>query len=147
MRSQALAGLLRRIEQTAGIASGRFPMFADPRSGEWTWSDDGAWSSGFWPGMLWLAEAATGEARFAALAAESAQRLRARTGTPTVLRGFMFWYGAGIAAVLDPDRHAQAELAIAAARSLAADFDPVARPASRCAGRQTLRLAAARRLH
>ena len=147
MRSQALAGLLRRIEQTAGIASGRFPMFADPRSGEWTWSDDGAWSSGFWPGMLWLAEAATGEARFAALAAESAQRLRARTGTPTVLRGFMFWYGAGIAAVLDPARHAQAELAIAAARSLAADFDPVARPASRCAGRQTLRLAAARRLH
>jgi len=46
---------------------------------------------------------------------------------PTVLRGFVFWYGAGIAAVLDPDRHAQAELAIAAARSLAADFDPVAR--------------------
>ena len=126
MRSQALAGLLRRIEQTGRIASGRFPVFADPRSGEWTWSDDGAWSSGFWPGMLWLAEAATGERRFAALAAESAQRLRSRTGTPTVLRGFVFWYGAGIAAVLDPARHAQAELAIAAARSLAADFDPVA---------------------
>ena len=127
MRSQALAGLLRRIEQTGRIASGRFPVFADPRSGEWTWSDDGAWSSGFWPGMLWLAEAATGECRFAALAAESAQRLRSRIGAPTVLRGFVFWYGAGIAAVLDPARHAQAELAIAAARSLAADFDPVAR--------------------
>jgi hypothetical protein len=122
VRSQALAGLLRRIEQTGRIASGRFPVFADPRSGEWTRSDDGAWSSGFWPGMLWLAEAATGEGRFAAL--ESARRLRGRTGTPTVLRGFVFWYGAGIAAVLDPDRHAQAELAIAAARSLAADFDP-----------------------
>jgi unsaturated chondroitin disaccharide hydrolase len=127
VRSQALAGLLRRIQQTGGIASGRFPMFADPRSGEWTWSDDGAWSSGFWPGMLWLAEAATGESHFAALAAQSAMRLRSRTGAPTVLRGFVFWYGAGIAAVLDPARHAEAELAIAAARSLAADFDPVAR--------------------
>lgn len=127
MRSQALAGLLRRIEQTGRIASGRFPVFADPRSGEWTWSDDGAWSSGFWPGMLWLAAAATGERRFAALAAESAQRLRSQGGTPTVLRGLVFWYGAGIAAVLDPARHAQAELAIAAARSLAAGFDPAAR--------------------
>jgi unsaturated chondroitin disaccharide hydrolase len=127
VRSQTLAGLLRRIEQTGRIASGRFPMFADPRSGAWTWSDDGAWSAGFWPGMLWLAAAATGEGRFAALAAESAQRLRSRTGAPTVLRGFVFWYGAGIAAVLDPARHAQAELAVAAARSLAADFDPAAR--------------------
>jgi hypothetical protein len=76
VRSQALAGLPRRIEQTGRIASGRFPVFADPASGEWTWSDDGAWSSGFWPGMLWLADAATGQARFAALAAESAHRLQ-----------------------------------------------------------------------
>jgi unsaturated chondroitin disaccharide hydrolase len=126
MRSQALAGLLGRIEQTGRIASGRFPIFADPRSGEWTWSDDGAWSAGFWPGICWLAEAATGERHLAALAAESAQRLVSRTGAPTVLRGFVFWYGAGIAAVLDPGRHAQAELAIAAARSLAADFDAAA---------------------
>jgi unsaturated chondroitin disaccharide hydrolase len=126
MRSQALTGLLRRIEQTGRIASGRFPLFADPRSGEWTWSDDSAWSSGFWPGMLWLAGAASGERRFAALAAESAQRLRSQAGSPTVLRGFVFWYGAGIAAVLDPARHAEADIAIAAARSLAADFDPVA---------------------
>ena len=43
-----------------------------------------------------------------------------------MLRGFLFWYGAGIAAVLDPARHAQAELAVVAARSLAADVDPVA---------------------
>lgn len=127
MRSQALAGLLRRIEQTARIAAGRFPVFADPRSGEWTWSADGGWSGGFWPGMLWLAAAATGERRFAARAAASAQRLRSLTGAATVLRGFVFWYGAGIALVLDPERHAQAELAVAAARSLAADFDPVAR--------------------
>jgi unsaturated chondroitin disaccharide hydrolase len=126
VRSQALAGLLRRIEQTGQLAAGRFPVFADPRSGAWTWSDGGGWSSGFWPGMCWLAEAATGERRFAALAAESAQQLASRAGAPTVLRGFVFWYGAGIAAVLDPARHAQAELAIAAARSLAADFDPIA---------------------
>jgi unsaturated chondroitin disaccharide hydrolase len=126
VRSQALAGLLRRVEQTAQVASGRFPMFADPRTGEWTWSQDGGWSGGFWPGMLWLAGAATGKRRLSGLAADSAQRLRSRAGAPTVLRGFLFWYGAGIASVLDPARPALADLAVTAARSLAADFDPVA---------------------
>jgi unsaturated chondroitin disaccharide hydrolase len=101
-------------------------MFADPRTGEWTWSQDGGWSGGFWPGMLWLAGAATGERRFASLAADSAQRLGSRAHAPTVLRGLLFWYSAGIASVLDPSRHAPAELAITAARSLAADVDPVA---------------------
>jgi unsaturated chondroitin disaccharide hydrolase len=52
--------------------------------------------------------------------------LRGRAGAPTVLRGFLFWYGAGIASVLDPARRGLAELAITAARSLAADVDPVA---------------------
>jgi unsaturated chondroitin disaccharide hydrolase len=126
VRSQALAGLLRRVEQTGQAAAGRFPMFADPRTGEWTWSRDGDWSGGFWPGMLWLAGVATGERRLADLAAESAQRLRSRAGAPTVLRGFLFWYGAAISSVLDPARPALAELAIAAARSLAADVDPAA---------------------
>jgi unsaturated chondroitin disaccharide hydrolase len=126
VRSRVLAGLLQRVEQTGRVASGRFPMFADPQTGEWTWSEDGGWSGGFWPGMLWLAGAATGERRFADLASESAQRLRSRADAPTVLRGFLFWYGAGIASVLAPARRAQAELAITAARSLAADVDPAA---------------------
>jgi len=126
LRSQVLAGLLRRVEQTGRVASGRFPMFADPRTDEWTWSRDGGWSGGFWPGMLWLAGAATGEHRFAGLAADSAQRLRSRASAPTVLRGLLFWYGAGVASALDPGCPALAELAIVAARSLAASFDPVA---------------------
>jgi unsaturated chondroitin disaccharide hydrolase len=126
VRSQVLAGLLQRIEQTGRDASGRFPMFADPQTGEWTWSRDGDWFGGVWPGMLWLAGAATGDRHFTGLATESARRLRSRAGAPTVLRGLLFWYGAGIASVLDPARHAQAELAIMAARSLASDVDPVA---------------------
>jgi unsaturated chondroitin disaccharide hydrolase len=126
MRSRVLAGLLRRVDQTGRVAAGRFPMFADPRTGEWTWTQDGGWSGGFWPGMLWLAGAATGERHLADLAADSVQRLRRRAGAPTVLRGFLFWYGAGIASVLDPSRRAEAELAITAARFLAADVDPVA---------------------
>jgi unsaturated chondroitin disaccharide hydrolase len=126
VRSQVLAGLLGRVDQTGRVASGRFPMFADPHTGEWAWSADGGWLGGFWPGMLWLAGAATGEHRFADLAAASGQRLSSRAGAPTVLRGSLFWYGAAISSVLDPARHAAAELAIVAARSLAADFDPVA---------------------
>ena len=56
------SGLLRRVERTGQVASGRFPKFADPRTGEWTWSQDGGWSAGVWPGMLWLAAAATDRA-------------------------------------------------------------------------------------
>ena len=101
-------------------------MFADPDTGDWTWSDSDGWFSGFWPGLLWLAEAATGDPRFADLAADGAQRLDRQARAPTVLRGFQFWYGAGIAAVLGPTRDAEKDLAITAARSLADDQDPVA---------------------
>jgi hypothetical protein len=69
-------------------------------------------------------------------------------GAPTVLRGFLFWYGAGIASVLDPARHALAELAVGAPRSLAADVDPVAAVLQPGAGgRRSVRLAPAGRLH
>jgi hypothetical protein len=34
--------LIRRIGRPLDESSGRFPMIADPRTGEWTWPDDGA---------------------------------------------------------------------------------------------------------
>jgi unsaturated chondroitin disaccharide hydrolase len=100
-------------------------MFADATTGAWPWSADGGWFGGFWPGLLWLAEAATGERRYAELARESAERLGGRVEAPTVLRGFLFWYGVALGPVLWPGRRERADLAVAAARSLAADFDPI----------------------
>jgi hypothetical protein len=42
---------------------------ADPETGEWTWSDDGAWRGGFWVGPLEPAARATGRRRIDAMPA------------------------------------------------------------------------------
>lgn len=101
-------------------------LYADPVSGEWTWSNDGAWCGGFWPGLLWLSALATGRAAYAEAAADGVSRLAPRTTSPTVLRGFLFWYGAGVGSMLARADREVARAAVDAARSLAEDFDDVA---------------------
>jgi unsaturated chondroitin disaccharide hydrolase len=121
----AVSSLVRRVDDTLEQASGRFPMYAEPATGTWTWSDDGGWFGGFWPGLLWLSAAATQDAKYAHAAAGAAARLRPRTNAPTVLRGFLYWYGAGLGFELGHASSDTADLATTAARSMAADFDPV----------------------
>ncbi len=121
----AVSSLVRRVDDTLEQASGRFPMYAEPATGTWTWSDDGGWFGGFWPGLLWLSAAATQDAKYARAAAGAAARLRPRTNAPTVLRGFLYWYGAGLGFELGHASSDTADLATTAARSMAADFDPV----------------------
>ncbi|MFI6317659.1 hypothetical protein ACIBG8_09075 [Nonomuraea sp. NPDC050556] len=98
--------MLMRIQQTLEQSRGRFPMYADPVTGEWEWSRDGGWFGGFWAGLLRLA----GNPAHAEVTA----RLRDRLLAPTVLRGFLFWYSAGLAGDL---------LAVEAAHELAGSFD------------------------
>jgi unsaturated chondroitin disaccharide hydrolase len=86
--------LIRRVDRTLAESAGRFPMIADPETGEWTWSSDGAWCGGFWIGLLELAARATGRRRFSEAADNFAARLAPHVTSPTVLRGFLFWYGA-----------------------------------------------------
>lgn len=119
----AAARIVRRVGETAEESAGRFPIYGDPVSGAWTWSDDGGWFGGFWPGLLWLAAAATGERRYAQTAAQAAERLLARMHAPTVLRGFLFWYGAGLSIELGHGNDRAVWCAAEAARSMAADFD------------------------
>jgi hypothetical protein len=58
--------------------------------------------------------------------------LRSRTGAPTVLRGLVFWYGAGIAAVLDPaaGRFMTVSFGLLRDLSTASVGGPLARPLS-----------------
>lgn len=121
----AVDGLVGRVDQTLALAADRFPMVADPVTGEWTWSADGGWFGGFWPGLLRLSAVATGHSGYADAATEYGGRLAARTTAPTVLRGFLFWYGAALGVVLGQERGPLADVASTAARSLCADFDPV----------------------
>src|ERR1700683_3384591 len=124
--THAVSSLIRRVDDTLEQAAGRFPLYAEPTTGAWTWFDDGGWFGGFWPGLLWLSAAATHDASYARAAAGAAARLGPRTNAPTVLRGFLYWYGAGLGVELGHARRDTADLAAAAARSMAADFDPVA---------------------
>jgi hypothetical protein len=58
--------------------------------------DGPEWNGGFWPGLLWLTASATGEGRYAEAAGACLGPIRARTAATTILRGFMFWYGAAL---------------------------------------------------
>jgi unsaturated chondroitin disaccharide hydrolase len=118
----------RAIEARALAAAeslqGGFPHWADARTGAWTTTPDGDWTGGAFPGQLWLAHAARGDAPSRRLAHDWALRLRPRALLQTAFKGFGFYYGAALGDILAQDGEA-GDLAMAAARSLADQFDPV----------------------
>ena len=69
MSESLISHLLARVDETLRTGPGGFPVYADPVSGRWHVADEPEWNGGFWPGLLWLAAAATGEARYAEAAA------------------------------------------------------------------------------
>jgi unsaturated chondroitin disaccharide hydrolase len=59
---------------------------------KWTYSADGDWVGGFWPGTLWLSYVAGGGEQFKTLATASSQNLAPRqTDTGTHDLGFLFY--------------------------------------------------------
>ena len=114
--------LLARVEATASSVTEGFPHYADPRTGTWTTSPAGDWTGGFWCGMCWLAAQATGDKRYRDWALQWAERLKPRAQSDTVFRGFLFYYGALLGAVLADDARARA-IALAGARGWAASYN------------------------
>jgi unsaturated chondroitin disaccharide hydrolase len=117
-----LQSLLARVEATAASVTEGFPHFADPKTGTWTTSPAGDWTGGFWSGMCWLAAQATGDKRYRDWALRWADRLKSRAHSDTVFRGFLFYYGALLGAVLADDAQARA-IALAGARGWAASYN------------------------
>ena len=126
MSESLISHLLARVDETLRTGPGGFPVYADPVSGRWHVADEPEWNGGFWPGLLWLAAAATGEARYAEAAAACLGPLRARAEATTVLRGFIFWYGAALGTQLGVAGEQAGEVAVVAARSLATSYIPAA---------------------
>lgn len=118
----ALDKMLKRVDATGPQVKQAFPHFADGRSGEWTTTPDGDWTGGFWPGMCWLATKSAGGARYRRWALEWAERLRPRATSDTVFRGFLFYYGAALGAVLFNDPTAR-EIALEGARHWAKTYN------------------------
>jgi unsaturated chondroitin disaccharide hydrolase len=123
--ADAIGAMLARIDRTIAEPEAGFPHFADPVTGTWTRSPAGDWTGGFWVGELWLAERMTGDRRYHDEALRWAERLRPRARSETVFRGFMFWYGAAIGAILTGDDGAR-RIALEGAAGLASLYDPVA---------------------
>jgi hypothetical protein len=66
LAQDAEARLLARVATTAAAPPDGFPHAADPTTGRWEAKRGGAWTDGFWVGILWLAHAATGAPRYRA---------------------------------------------------------------------------------
>jgi len=124
--SGAIDRMLGRIQDTAARVKDGFPHWADPETGQWTTTPEGDWTGGFWIGQLWLAAAATGDARYRSWAAPFAERLRARIDAQTVFKSFPAYYGASLGAILH-DAPGPREIALATARSLTRLYAPALR--------------------
>ncbi len=121
--SDAISRVSTRVRRTAETVREGFPHFADPRSGEWTCSPSGDWTGGFWNGMLWLLAASTGEGPSLRWAEHWTERLRARIDSDTVFRGFLFYYGAALGAILLGHPVAR-EIALLGAKGLVSTYNP-----------------------
>src|SRR6059036_3365883 len=105
--TEALARMRGRVARTAETVMSGFPHFAEPATGRWTTSPAGDWTGGFWNGLCWLAAHATGKDPYRAWASAWTERLRPRATSDTVFRGFLFYYGALLGAVLLGDARAR----------------------------------------
>jgi unsaturated chondroitin disaccharide hydrolase len=119
-----LRRMLARVDATgATLTPGDgFPHYGDPRTGKWTTSPAGDWTGGFWNGMCWLAAHSTREGYYREWARAWSERLRPRAKSGTVFRGFLFYYGALLGAVLVGDATAR-EIALGGAREWAQSFN------------------------
>ncbi len=122
----AIDRMTRRVDATAEQVREGFPHYGDTDAGAWTTSPAGDWTGGFWNGMLWLTLHRTEDERYRHLAHRWTEALRPRRASETVFRGFLFWYGAAMGAILSGDDLAR-EVAVDGAQALATLYNPAAR--------------------
>lgn len=95
---RALAEVLEQVGVTAdAVGEGRFPLYADPDTGEWTTTGRGSWAGGFWAGLLWLRARHTGGEGDWAAASACTARLAGWVDADTATRGLILWYGTALA--------------------------------------------------
>ena len=121
--NEAIDRMLTRVRDTAARIGDGFPHWADPESGQWTTTDDGDWTGGFWVAMLWLACQDTGEERYRRWARQWAARLRPRIASASVFKAIPFYYAGGLGHLLLNDAGAR-EMALEAAASLMRRYSP-----------------------
>lgn len=130
---EPLARMVARVGTVEAEVGDRFPLYADPGTGEWTTTRRGSWAGGFWVGQLWLRAHLTGDPEHADVAATGAQRLLPWAEVDTLTRGLVLWYGAaagrrlGLAGDGTSAEAGTLAGALAGAAALTATWDPEAR--------------------
>jgi unsaturated chondroitin disaccharide hydrolase len=114
--------MLARIDDMLGSELPGFPHWADPTTGEWFCTEDGDWTGGAWPGMLWYAAAQTADGRYRDAARAWCARMSERADRTTAFKGFGFFHGVALGDLLLGDEQAR-ELALRAASSLVTMYD------------------------
>ncbi|GGO95545.1 sugar ABC transporter permease [Wenjunlia tyrosinilytica] len=94
---RALAEVIDRVAVTRAEVGDRFPLFAAPDTGRWTTTGRGAWTGGFWAGLLWLRALHTGDEVDRAAASACTARLAGWVEADTAARGLIHWYGTALA--------------------------------------------------
>ncbi|CUX03013.1 glycoside hydrolase family 88 protein [Rhizobium pusense] len=118
----AMQRMISRIDATIEMRLDGFPHFADPTTGVWTTTPEGFWTGGFWIGELWLAGALTQQKSYSDEAKRWLAKLETRIESQTVFRGFLFYYGAVVGALLHREPLAERFAALASA-SLLQQYD------------------------
>ncbi|WP_333492223.1 sugar ABC transporter permease [Streptomyces camelliae] len=114
----ALDSVLERVAVTQAEVGDRFPLFADPCTGQWTTTGRGSWTGGFWAGLLWLRARYTADDGAHEAAAKCTGRLANWVHADTAARGLIFWYGTALA-----DTREATELRDRAARACRDAYD------------------------
>jgi unsaturated chondroitin disaccharide hydrolase len=119
-----LAFARQRLAETAGsVAPDRYPSHTEP-SGAWAATGAGEWTSGFFPGSLWLAYEATGDPALRAQAQLREAGLRTRRlGTSGNDQGFKLLDSFGNGYRLTGEASSR-RVVLRAARSLASRYGP-----------------------
>ncbi|MFJ4835974.1 glycoside hydrolase family 88 protein [Streptomyces sp. NPDC088747] len=80
------------VDKLRAVAPGVSAFPVGTKFEKWTYSQNGDWVGGFWPGTLWMAWLHSGDGQFRTLALDSARKLAPRqydTGTHDL--GFLFY--------------------------------------------------------
>lgn len=124
--TNAIERVLGRMRDTGRRVGDRFPHWANTETGEWVTTTEGDWTGGYWIGMHWLAHRATGHVKYRQWAEAGVERLRPRIEAETIFKGFPFYYGGSVGAILSGNATAR-DMALQCARSLAKLYTPALR--------------------
>lgn len=119
----AIELLFRRMDMIDHQCGSEFPLFSPGKSNNWTKSQGGSWSGGFWSACWWLRARVTDSLCDQRKASVISQQLAAKTMIDSGYRSLIFWYGAALGALWFQDSHAQ-QLTQLSVNAITHSFNP-----------------------